>query len=91
MRAYELNEMNITSEYNQQIVDKLKQYEIESQIVESGAVIVSRDSMIAAFHKGEDESYRSTLELIREGMPEELYITWAGKDDDVYYLSVMKQ
>lgn len=90
MRAYELTEMENTAEYNQQIIDLLTPFGVEVKLA-GDFVSISRDSMMAIIKKDETGSYGDTLEFIRDNMPKKLYITWSGKTDDDYFLSVMKR
>ena len=87
-----LFEIELTDEYNNQIVQFLTDLGIVA-IAEKPykTISISRDSMVQAIGGGEDESYKQVLSMIREYMPDNLYIAWVSKDDDNYYLEVNKR
>ena len=71
-----------TNRYNQQILDFLAKEGIKTYDFE-GIVAIDRTSMVQ-YAKGLDEndSYTYVLELIKEQLPNNLMVMWAGRNDD---------
>ncbi|NJO62661.1 MAG: hypothetical protein HC836_31855 [Richelia sp. RM2_1_2] len=81
-----------TAKYNQQILDFLHSLGIDAEI-DNDMVLVDRTSMVIYVSRNvrnldEVDSYEYVLELIREHLPNNLLITWAGKTDDWHGISV---
>ena len=88
MRARELMEaLDRTTKYNDDLINHLKSFGLEAHAA-GNAVAISRDSMVNFFHGREDTSYSSTLRMIRDYLPDNLYVTWSGKTDDDYFLEI---
>lgn len=77
-----------TANYNQQILDFLAQEGIKASTV-LDAVAVDRTSMVQ-YAKGfwEGDAYDYVLELIKEQLPDNLYVMWAGRNDDYMTVAV---
>ena len=85
----EINEMIITTEYNDKILKFLKTNQVDAELV-NDIIAISRESMIARMQEDEDMSYLNTLKLIRDYMPDGVKVMWNHKDDDYYYLEILK-
>ena len=77
-----------TAAYNQQILDFLNQEGIQAEELGSNTVVVYRTSMVQYYtsqFKGnfiEQDAYDWVMALIKEQLPDNLYIAWAGRNDD---------
>lgn len=71
-----------TSSYNRQIADFLNREGIKFDEI-NDTIYVDRTSMVI-YAKGfeENDAHTYVLELIKERLPENLYITWAGRSDE---------
>ena len=89
MKRKELKEApERTDAYNDEILSLLDGLGIVAR-EEGHLVAVSRDSMVEKFPEdGEEKSYALTLQQIRLALPNKLYIIWAGKTDDDYFVEV---
>lgn len=80
-----------TGRYNQQILDFLSKEGIDASIV-FGSVAINRTSMVQyATDFLEGDAYTYVLELIKEELPDNLYITWAGRNDDFLTIDVYER
>ncbi len=87
--------LNETSKYNQQIVDFLTKEGIQASNTEFG-VTVDRTSMVIYSSRqikniDENDCYTYVLELIREQLPNNLKVFWAGRNDDWMSLDVYER
>lgn len=83
--------LNETAIYNVLIAKFLNKEGIEFQEY-SNTIYIDRTSMVR-YAKGfnENEAYDYVLELIREQLPDTLYVSWAGRTDDWLGISVYER
>jgi hypothetical protein len=85
--------MNFTTELNKDILNYVESLNVICGINDDGVITLDRTSMmnckVCENFSREDDCYHMILELIKEKFNDGKYwMTYAGKTDDVYFLTI---